>query len=38
MQGFLYCVWSPRMPYSAAVGGEKKVGKPIADIVRGVSE
>ncbi len=24
MQGFLRCVWSPRMPYSAAEKGEKK--------------
>ncbi len=43
MQGFLHCVWSPRMPYPAAEkgggGGEKKkkkkVGKPIGDPVRG---
>ncbi len=42
MQGFLHCVWSPRMPYSAAEkGGEKtktkkKVSKPIGDPVRDV--
>ncbi len=39
MQGFLHCVWSPRMPYSVAEkgGGEKKkkVGNPIGDPVRG---
>ncbi len=29
MQGFLHCVWSPRMPYSVAEkgGGEKKKKK-----------
>ncbi len=39
MQGFLHCVWSPRMPYSVAEKGggkkKKKVGKPIGDPVRG---
>ncbi len=35
MQGFLHCVWSQRMPYPAAKDGEKKVGMPIADPVRG---
>ncbi len=27
MQDFLHCVWSPRMPYSAAEDGEKKKKK-----------
>ena len=40
MQGFLHCVWSLRMPYSAAEGGgenkrKRKLSKPIGDPVRG---
>ncbi len=42
MQGFLHCVWSPRMPYSVVEKGgggkkkkKKKVGNPIGDPVRG---
>ncbi len=36
MQGFLHCVWSRRMPYSAAEdGGEKKKKKSASQAHRG---